>query len=152
MASFSLSDKGLNLSLPTITGGPPSNYAVAGNAGGDVGRIFRANRRNKLDIEGIISQHTSSQAMHQAAVMDAEAAAKSNSLIAIGNVESAKRMAEAAKEAARKKARGSMFGSAFGALATIGGTLLAAPLGPLAPVVGSMAGKAVSGATQSLAS
>ena len=151
MASFSLSNKALNLPSFRITGGAPSNYTVAGNAV-DIGRIFRANRRSKLDIEGIINQHTASRAMHQGAVMDAEATAKSNSLIAIGNVESAKRAAERAKAEARRKARGSMFGSAFGAIASIGGTLLAAPLGPLAPVVGSMAGKAVSGATQSIAS
>ena len=122
-STFSLSKSSLNLTPPTITGGPSSNYGTAGNAV-NVARIFKANRAAAPDFAGIVAQNTASQASIENAIKDAEADARMGGLSGFANAYFAKKQADAMKEAARKSARKSMFGSALGAIGTIGGAAI----------------------------
>jgi hypothetical protein len=140
-STFSLSKSGLNLTPPTITGGPSSNYGTAGNAV-NVARIFKANRAAAPDFAGIVAQNTASQASIENAIKDAEADARMGGLAAFANTQAAKKQADAMKAAARKSARKSMFGSALGAIGTIGGAAIGGPFGAM---VGGGIGKAFGG-------
>ena len=140
-STFSLSKSSLNLTPPTITGGPSSNYGTAGNAV-NVARIFKANRAAAPDFAGIVAQNTASQASIENAIKDAEATARMGGLAGFANAQAAKKQADAMKEAARKSARKSMFGSALGAIGTIGGAAIGGPFGAM---VGGGIGNAVGG-------
>jgi len=128
MASFSLSKSSLNLTPPSITGGPRSNYATAGNAV-NTARIWQANRRGAADMAGIVSQNSASETSVFNAIKDAEATAMMGGLAGWSQAYAADKQAEAMKAAARKSARKSMFSSALGAVGTIGGAALGGPLG-----------------------
>lgn len=141
MASFSLSKSSLNLTPPSITGGPSSNYATAGNAV-NAARIWQANRRGAADMAGIVAQNSASETSVFNAIKDAEATAMMGGLAGWSKAYAADKQAEAMKDAARKGARKSMFGSAFGAIGTIGGAALGGPVGAM---LGGGIGKAVGG-------
>ena len=141
MASFSLSGSSLNLTPPTITGGPTSNYGTAGNAV-NVARIFKANRAAAPDFAGIVAQNTASQASIFNAIKDAEATARMGGLAGFAKAQAAKKQADAMKAAARKSASKSMFGSALGAVGTIGGAAIGGLPGAM---IGGGIGKSLGG-------
>ena len=142
MASFSLSRSSLNLTPPTITGGPRSNYATAGNAV-NTARIWQANRRGAADMAGIVAQNSASETSVFNAIKDAEATAMMGGLAGWSKAYAADKQAEAMKSAARQGARKSMFGSALGAIGTIGGAALGG--GPVGAMIGGGIGKAIGG-------
>ena len=141
MASFSLSKSSLILTPPSITGGPRSNYATAGNAV-NTARIWQANRRGAADMAGIVAQNSASETDVFNAIKDAEATAMMGGLAGWSKAYAADKQAEAMKAAARKSARKSMFGSALGAIGTIGGAAIGGPVGAM---IGGGIGKTVGG-------
>jgi len=141
MASFSLSGSSLNLTPPTITGGPTSNYGTAGNAV-NVARIFKANRAAAPDFAGIVAQNTASQANIFNAIKDAELGARIGGLAGFADAQDAKKQADAIKAAARKDASKSMFSSALGAVGTIGGAAIGGPIGGM---IGGRLGQSLGG-------
>ena len=141
MASFSLSKSSLNLTPPTITGGPRSNYATAGNAV-NAAKIWQANRRGAADMAGIVAQNSASDASVFNAIKDAEAVAMMGGLAGWSKAFIAKKNAERLKAQAKAKARKSMFSSAGGALGTVAGAALGVPVGAM---IGGGLGQAVGG-------
>ncbi len=148
MASFSRSKSNLNLTLPTITGGPGSR--ATGMNPVSVGALFQANRRGAPDFGSIVAQNSASETNILNAIKDANALALQGGISGYTQGLTAKNAAEAAIAKAKEKAKSSMFGSILGTVATIGGTALAAPLGPFAPAVGAAAGKVASGVGSSV--
>ena len=141
MASFSRSKSNLNLTLPTITGGPASKYSLAGNAV-NAANIFKANRAAAPDFAGIVAQNSISEANILNAIKNAEATATMGGLVGYGSALSAKKQADLLKERARKAASKSMAGSALGAVGTIGGAMVGGPFGA---VVGGGIGRTLGG-------
>ncbi|OUV54720.1 MAG: hypothetical protein CBC87_00720 [Rickettsiales bacterium TMED127] len=129
-STFSLSKSSLNLTPPTITGGPSSNYGTAGNAV-NVARIFKANRAAAPDMSGIVAQNTASQASIKNAIEDAEATARKGALGGFAEAYFAKKQADDIKAAARKNASKSMFASGLGMVGTIGGAAIGGPMGAM---------------------
>tara|TARA_R100000482_G_C5047429_1_gene111106 strand:+ start:103 stop:540 length:438 start_codon:yes stop_codon:yes gene_type:complete len=142
MATFSLSNKSLGLTPPQITGGPPSNYATAGNAV-NLARIFQANRASSPDVSAQIAQNTAARAAEQAAVMQAEADARIGAINSLSNIQSAKAYAAA------QKSRGGASASSGGGIGSkIGGTLgslVGSSFGPVGSIVGGGLGSIVGG-------
>jgi len=143
MASFSLSKSSLNLTPPSITGGPRSNYATAGDAV-NTARIWQANRQGSPDMAGIVAQNSASETSVFNAIKDAEATAMMGGLAGWSKAFMANKEAEAAKAAARKDAKKSMSSSLFGALGTVGGALLTAG-NPVGAMIGGQIGSSVGG-------
>jgi len=141
MASFSLSKSSLNLTPPSITGGPGSNYATAGNAV-NTARIWKANRQGSPDMAGIVAQNSASETSVFNAIKDAEASAMMGGLAGWSKAFMANKQAEAMKSAAKKSARKSMFSSALGAVGTIGGAAIGGPMGAM---IGGQIGSSVGG-------
>lgn len=148
MASFSRSKSNLNLTLPTITGGPGSR--ATGMNPVSVGALFQANRKGAPDFGSIVAQNSASETNIFNAIQDANAAAMQGGLSGYTQAIVGKNTADRLIAQAKEKAKSSMFGSILGAVATIGGTALAAPLGPFAPAVGAAAGKVASGVGSSV--
>ena len=141
MASFSLSKSSLNLTPPTITGGPRSNYATAGNAV-NAAQIWQANRRGAADMAGIVAQNSASDASVFNAIKNAEATAMMGALSGWSKAFMANKKAERLKAQAKAQARKSMFSSAGGALGTVAGAAVGGPVGAM---IGGGLGKAVGG-------
>ena len=141
MASFSLSKSSLNLTPPSITGGPSSNYSTAGNAV-NTARIWKANRQGSPDMAGIVAQNSASETSVFNAIKDAEASAMMGGLAGWSKAFMANKQAEAMKSAAKKSARKSMFSSALGAIGTIGGAAIGGPMGAM---IGGGVGSSVGG-------
>ena len=124
MANFSRSPSFVG---PTITGGPPSRV---GSAAGTVnlGNAFGSAMASAPDFTDISATSIAARANERATVLGVEGQVAAAGVSALGDVKSAKMIAEAQKAAARKAASGSMFGSALGAVGSIGGLLLSGGL------------------------
>ena len=128
MASFSLSRSSLNLTPPSITGGPPSKYSLAGQAV-NAANIWKANRAGAPDFASIVAQNSASEANIFNAMKDAEANIMKGGLQGYTQAIIGKKTAERMKAQARDDASKSMWKSGLGAVGTIGGSLIGGPIG-----------------------
>tara|TARA_Y100000401_G_scaffold117345_1_gene125740 strand:+ start:4130 stop:4570 length:441 start_codon:yes stop_codon:yes gene_type:complete len=143
MASFSLSKSSLNLTPPSITGGPPSKYSLAGQAV-NAANIWKANRAGAPDFASMVAQNSVSEANIFNAIKDAEASVMQGGLKGYTSAMMAKKTADRMKAQAKAKARKSMFSSAGGALGTIAGAMIPGA-GPLGAMIGGKLGSTVGG-------
>ncbi len=139
MASFSLSRSSLNLTPPTITGGPPSKYSLAGQAV-NAANIWKANRAGAPDFASMVAQNSASETSIKNAIEDAKAEIMKGGLQGYTSAMMGKKTADRMKEQAKDQASKSMWSDGLGAVATIGGTLLSGGN----PMVGMIAGKGAS--------
>lgn len=145
MASFSLSKSSLNLTPPSITGGPPSKYSLAGQAV-NAANIWKANRMGAPDFASMVAQNSVSEANIFNAIKDAEMSVMQGGLTGYQAAVSARKLAEQMKKDAKKGANQQMVSSALGAVGTIGGSLIGGPIGGMiGGKVGSAAGSAIGG-------
>ena len=143
MASFSLSRSSLNLTPPTITGGPPSKASLAGQAV-NAANIWKANRAGAPDFASMVAQNSVSEASIFNAIRNAEASAMQGGLEGITAAASMKKTADQMKKDAKKGANQQMASSALGAVGTIGGTILAGG-NPIGGMIGGGIGSAIGG-------
>lgn len=141
MASFSLSRSSLNLTPPTITGGPPSKYSLAGQAV-NAANIWKANRRGAPDFASMVAQNSVSEANIFNSVRESENKARIGALQGFNSAMMAKRTADRMKDQAKSQASKSMWGSALGAVGTIGGSIIGGPIGGM---IGGGIGKTIGG-------
>ena len=120
MASFSRTPTFVG---PTITGGPASNAGSAANTV-NLGNAYSSLRKNAPRYDELGATAIANRAQERATVMNVEGQVSAAGITALGDVKSAKMIAEAQKDAAQAQARGSMMGSAFGAIGSIGGALI----------------------------
>lgn len=139
MASFSLSKSSLNLTPPSITGGPPSQYSLAGQAV-NAANIWQANRAGAPDFASMVAQNSASETSIYNAMQDAKAEILKGGLQGYTSAIIGKKTADRMKEQAKDQASKSMFGSALGAIGTIGGTVLSGGN----PLVGMAVGQGAS--------
>ena len=123
MASFSLSRSSLNLTPPSITGGPPSKYSLAGQAV-NAANIWKANRAGAPDFASMVAQNSVSEANIFNALKDAEASIMKGGLQGYTAAITAKKTADQMKKDARRGAQQQMASSALGAVGTIGGSII----------------------------
>ena len=128
MASFSLSRSSLNLTPPTITGGPPSKYSLAGQAV-NAANIWKANRAGAPDFASMVAQNSASEANIFNAIKDAEMNVMKGGLAGYTSAMMGKKTADRMKDQARADASKSMWSSGLGAVGTIGGSLIGGPIG-----------------------
>ena len=128
MASFSLSKSSLNLTPPSITGGPPSKYSLAGQAV-NAANIWKANRAGAPDFASMVAQNSASEANIFNAMKDAETDIMKGGLQGYTQAIIGKKTADRMKEQARDAASKSMWSSGLGAVGTIGGSLIGGPIG-----------------------
>ena len=141
MASFSLSKSSLNLTPPSITGGPPSQYSLAGQAV-NAANIWQANRAGAPDFASMVAQNSVSEANIFNSIKDAEMSVMQGGLAGYQTAVSMKNAAEQMKKDAKAGANKQMAKSAFGAVGTIGGSLIGGPIGGM---IGGGIGSAVGG-------
>lgn len=141
MASFSLSKSSLNLTPPSITGGPPSKYSLAGQAVNSA-NIWKANRAGAPDFASMVAQNSISEANIFNALKDAEMSVMQGGLQGFTTATSAKKTADQMKKDARQGANQQMASSALGAVGTIGGSLIGGPIGGM---IGGGIGSAIGG-------
>ena len=141
MASFSLSKSSLNLTPPSITGGPPSKYSLAGQAV-NAANIWKANRAGAPDFASMVAQNSVSEANIFNSIKDAELSVMQGGLEGYTAAVSMKNTAEEMKKNARKDANQQMASSALGAVGTIGGSLIGGPIGGM---IGGGIGSAIGG-------
>ena len=141
MASFSLSKSSLNLTPPSITGGPPSKYSLAGQAV-NAANIWRANREGAPDFASMVAQNSVSEADIFNAIKDAETSVMQGGLEGYTSAITAKKTADQMKKDAKKAAGKQMASSALGAVGTIGGSLIGGPIGGM---IGGGIGSALGG-------
>ena len=141
MASFSLSRSSLNLTPPSITGGPPSKYSLAGQAV-NAANIWKANRAGAPDFASMVAQNSISEANIFNALKDAEMNIMKGGLEGYRAAVSMKNTAEQLKKDARRGANQQMASSALGAVGTIGGAALGGPVGAM---IGGGIGSAIGG-------
>ena len=141
MASFSLSKSSLNLTPPSITGGPPSKYSLAGQAV-NAANIWKANRAGAPDFASMVAQNSVSEANIFNSIRDAEAKVMEGSMSGFQAAVSMKNTAEQMKKDAKKGANKKMASSALGAVGTIGGSLIGGPIGGM---IGGGIGSAIGG-------
>ena len=96
MASFSLSKSSLNLTPPSITGGPPSKYSLAGQAV-NAANIWKANRAGAPDFASMVAQNSVSEANIFNSIRDAEAKVMEGSMSGFQAAVSMKNTAEQMK-------------------------------------------------------
>lgn len=143
MASFSLSKSSLNLTPPSITGGPPSNYSLAGQAV-NAANIWKANRAGAPDFASMVAQNSVSEANIFNAIKDAEMSVMKGGLEGYTAAVSMKKTADQMKKDAKKGANQKMASSALGAIGTIGGTIIAGG-NPIGGMIGGGIGSAIGG-------
>ena len=143
MASFSLSKSSLNLTPPSITGGPPSNYSLAGQAV-NAANIWKANRAGAPDFASMVAQNSVSEANIFNAIKDAEMSVMKGGLEGYTAAVSMKKTADQMKKDAKKGANQKMASSALGAIGTIGGTIIAGG-NPIGGMIGGGIGSALGG-------
>lgn len=136
MASFSLSQSSLNLTPPSITGGPPSKYSLAGQAVNSA-NIWKANRAGAPDFASTVAQNSISEANIFNAIKDSETNVMKGGVEGYAAAASAKRTADQLKSSARESASKKMASSALGTAGTIGGLLVSGGN----PLVGLAAGQ-----------
>ena len=141
MASFSLSKSSLNLTPPSITGGPPSKYSLAGQAV-NAANIWKANRAGAPDFASMVAQNSVSEANIFNSIKDAEMSVMQGGLSGYQAAVSMKNTAEQMKKDAKKGANKKMASSALGAVGTIGGSLIGGPIGGM---IGGGIGSAIGG-------
>ena len=141
MASFSLSKSSLNLTPPSIAGGPPSKYSLAGQAV-NAADIWKANRAGAPDFASMVAQNSVSEANIFNSIKDAEAKAMEGGMSGFYAAATAKKTAEQMKKDAKAGANKQMASSALGAVGTIGGSLIGGPIGGM---IGGGIGSAVGG-------
>tara|TARA_B100002019_G_scaffold74272_1_gene64210 strand:+ start:1752 stop:2186 length:435 start_codon:yes stop_codon:yes gene_type:complete len=141
MASFSLSRSSLNLTPPSITGGPPSKYSLAGQAV-NAANIWKANRAGAPDFASMVAQNSASEANIFNALKDAEMSIMKGGLEGYTAAVSMKNTADQMKKDAKKGANQQMASSALGAVGTIGGSLIGGPIGGM---IGGGIGSAIGG-------
>jgi hypothetical protein len=141
MASFSLSKSSLNLTPPSITGGPPSKYSLAGQAV-NAADIWKANRAGAPDFASMVAQNSVSEANIFNSIKDAEAKVMEGGMSGFYAAVTAKKTAEQMKKDAKAGANKQMASSALGAVGTIGGSLIGGPIGGM---IGGGIGSAVGG-------
>ena len=141
MASFSLSKSSLNLTPPSITGGPPSKYSLAGQAV-NAANIWQANRRGAPDFASMVAQNSVSEANTFNSIKNAEAKAMQGGMQGFTSAMMAKKTADRMKDQAKSQASKSMWGSALGAVGTIGGSIIGGPIGGM---IGGGIGKTLGG-------
>ena len=141
MASFSLSRSSLNLTPPSITGGPPSKYSLAGQAV-NAANIWKANRAGAPDFASMVAQNSVSEANIFNALKDAEMNIMKGGLEGYTAAVSMKKTADQMKKDAKKGANQQMASSALGAVGTIGGALIGGPVGGM---IGGGIGSAIGG-------
>ena len=141
MASFSLSKSSLNLTPPSITGGPPSKYSLAGQAV-NAANIWKANRAGAPDFASMVAQNSVSEANIFNSIRNAEAKAMQGGLQGFTSAMMAKKTADRMKDQAKSQASKSMWGSALGAVGTIGGSIIGGPIGGM---IGGGIGKTLGG-------
>ena len=131
----------MNLTPPSITGGPSSNYATAGNAI-NAARIWQANRRGAADMAGIVAQNSASETSVFNAIKDAEATAMMGGLAGWSKAYAADKQAEAMKNAAREVPGNPCSDRPSVLVGTIGGAALGGPVGAM---LGGGIGSAIGG-------
>ena len=141
MASFSLSKSSLNLTPPSITGGPPSKYSLAGQAV-NAANIWKANRAGAPDFASMVAQNSVSEANIFNSIKDAEMSVMQGGLSGYQAAVSMKNTADTMKKEAKKGANKQMASSALGAVGTIGGSLIGGPIGGM---IGGGIGSAIGG-------
>ena len=94
-ASFSKSS--LNLTPPSITGGPPSKYSLAGQAV-NAADIWKANRAGAPDFASMVAQNSVSEANIFNSIKDAEAKAMEGGMSGFYAAATAKKTAEQMKK------------------------------------------------------
>ena len=106
-----------------LSGIPQSN---AGQAAGTVnlGNTYASLVANKPRFDELGATAIANRAQERATVLGIEGQVAAAGISALGDVKSAKLIAEAQKAAARSAASGSMMGSALGAIGSIGGALI----------------------------
>ena len=143
MASFSLSRSSLNLTPPSITGGPPSKYSLAGQAV-NAANIWQANRKGAPDFASMVAQNSVSEANIFNSIKDAEMSVMKGGLQGFTAASSMKKTADQMKKDAKRGANQQMWSSGLGAAATIGGTLLSGG-NPLVGMAAGSIGSAIGG-------
>lgn len=141
MASFSLSRSSLNLTPPTITGGPPSKASLAGQAV-NAAKIWKANRAGAPDFASMVAQNSASETSIKNAIEDAKAEIMKGGLQGYTSAMMGKKTADRMKDQAKSQASKSMWGSALGAVGTIGGSIIGGPIGGM---IGGGIGKTLGG-------
>ena len=122
MATFSLSRSSLNLTPPSITGGPPSKYSLAGQAV-NAANIWKANRAGAQTSPLWLLRKPVAEANIFNALKDAEASIMKGGLQGYTTI-TAKKTADQMKKDARRGAQQQMASSALGAVGTIGGSII----------------------------
>jgi len=141
MASFSLSKSSLNLTPPSITGGPPSQYSLAGQAV-NAANIWKANRAGAPDFASMVAQNSVSEANIFNSIKDAEMSVMKGGLQGYTTAKSMKDTADQMMKDAKAGANKQMASSALGAVGTIGGSLIGGPIGGM---IGGGIGSALGG-------